>query len=118
MASMHLASTELLDALRDEYRSLVADAEEELQQLALNRRQLHDQDMHRIRRHLLVTERDQVMQAFRQGAIGRKSQERLLADIDARLLSLEAREGPAEPVANVSPPGDRAARAAPPPSGP
>lgn len=90
MANMHEASTEILEVLHREYRGLVEGAEEELQQLALNKPQLHDDDMHRIRRRLLVTERDQVMQAFRQGAIGRQSRERLLADIDERLLRLDA----------------------------
>jgi CPA1 family monovalent cation:H+ antiporter len=89
MSQMHLAAPTILDALREEYRRIVESTEKELQKLAANRGPLRDRDLYRIRRRLLITERDQVMQAFHHGTLGRKSQERLLADIDARLLRLE-----------------------------
>jgi Na+:H+ antiporter len=96
MAQMRSAPPEILDALREEYRGLVEHIEQELQKLPIARRRLHDEDLYRIRRRLLVTERDRVMQAFQRGAIGRTSHERLLADIDARLLQLEAGDAPSE----------------------
>jgi hypothetical protein len=57
--------------------------------LALSTRELQSRDLGRIRWDLLDIERDRVMQSFRQGVLGRKSQQKLLADIDARLSELE-----------------------------
>ena len=94
MAQMHLAAPEILSSLRDEYRRTVESTEEEMQKLAVSRP--YSRDLYRIRRRLLVTERDQVMRAYREGALGRKSQERLLADIDARLVRLESGDTPPE----------------------
>jgi CPA1 family monovalent cation:H+ antiporter len=92
MSRMRLAAPEVLDAMREEYRGLIERTEQELQKLAVSLEPLHNQELHRIRRRLLGIERDQVMQAFRQGTLGRKSQEKLLADIDARLLGMETGE--------------------------
>jgi hypothetical protein len=47
-------------------------------------------ELFRIRRHLLDTEREQVIQAFRHGELSLKSQETLRAGIDARLVGLES----------------------------
>ncbi|HUL41993.1 MAG TPA: Na+/H+ antiporter [Burkholderiales bacterium] len=92
MSRMRLAAPETLDSLREEYRHIIESTEQELQKLAVSSKELPNRDLFRIRRHLLVAERDQVMQAFQQGTIGRKSLDRLLADIDARLLRLETGE--------------------------
>jgi hypothetical protein len=44
------------------------------------------------RRHLLLTEKNHVIDAFRQGLLDQAVYEKLLADIDARLLRLESGE--------------------------
>jgi hypothetical protein len=44
------------------------------------------------RRHLLLTEKSHVIDAFRQGLLDQTVYEKLLADIDARLLRLESGE--------------------------
>jgi CPA1 family monovalent cation:H+ antiporter len=95
MAEMRSAAPDILSSLREEYRGTVATEEQALQELSAG--EPHSQDVHRLRRQLLVAERDQVMRAFREGTLGRKSQEHLLADIDARLLRLEAGEAPKGP---------------------
>jgi Na+:H+ antiporter len=92
----HLAAPELLDSLREEYRHTMTSAEQELRTLAVDSRELSRQDLRRIRLRLLAAERDQVMRAYAQGVIGRTSQERLLADIDARTLGLDAEPEPAD----------------------
>ncbi len=94
MAELHSAPPDALDALRSEYRATIERTEQELGKLAVDRTKLREEDIYRVRRRLLVMERDRVMQAFQQGTIRRESQERLLADIDARLLRLEAGEDP------------------------
>jgi Na+:H+ antiporter len=89
LSQTRAAAPEILDTLRTEYSRMVESAEKQLRSLTMSTQQLQDQELCRIRRHLLDTERDQVMQAFRQGELGLKSQETLLADIDARLVSVE-----------------------------
>ena len=95
MSHLHLAAPEILDTLRQEYRHEVDSTEQALRKLAVSRVQLRNQELHRLRRHLLVIERDQVMQAFQQGALGSASRDRLLADVDARLVRMEAGGDPA-----------------------
>jgi Na+:H+ antiporter len=90
VASMHLATPTMLADLRKDYQRLIAQAEGELRKLTVSDQQLYSQDLRRIRRRLLAAERDQVMRSFAQGVISRRSQEQLLADIDARLLNLES----------------------------
>jgi monovalent cation:H+ antiporter, CPA1 family len=92
MSQLRAASPEILDALRMEYSNLAQHAEEELRTLSLNSRELQDSDRQRVRRHLLDIERDRVTQALQHGSLGRESHERLLADIDARLLALDTGE--------------------------
>jgi Na+:H+ antiporter len=90
IASMHLATPEMLANLREDYQQLIAQEEGELKKLAVSGGQLYGQDLRRIRRRLLAAERAQVMRSVARGAIGRRSQEQLLADIDARLLNLDS----------------------------
>ena len=88
-SQMHSSTPAIIEALREEYRRSMKDSEHELRDLAGSASSLDERERQRVRRRLLITERDQVMRAFRQGTLGRKSLQQLLADIDARLLELE-----------------------------
>lgn len=88
----HLAPADVLTSLREEYRERMERADEEVKKLAVDASELRSGVLQRIRRRLLFAERDQVMQAYQYGTLERGTQERLLADIDARLLSLDIRE--------------------------
>jgi CPA1 family monovalent cation:H+ antiporter len=95
LSRMHLVAPEVLDGLRVEYQHFLETAEQELRELPVNARQLQQHDLQRIRRHLLDTERDQVIRASNEGTLSHKSQERLLADIEARCV--QPAEGQADP---------------------
>jgi len=97
MGWMYVAAPEILAEVRAEYDQTVKLAEQELQKLTVDEKDLREHEAQRIRRHLLLTERERVMHAFNAGTIGRKSQDRLLADIDARLLNLESGQEPPDP---------------------
>ncbi|HTV78093.1 MAG TPA: cation:proton antiporter [Steroidobacteraceae bacterium] len=86
MAAERSLNPETLETLRCEYRRRGDAAEQQLRALMLDSRELLTGDLLKGRRRLLDIERDQVMHSYRQGALGRESQERLLADIDARAL--------------------------------
>ncbi len=96
MAARHLAAPETLDALREQYAARVEQAEAELGGPEGNREALAREELYRVQRHLLLVERARITEAYRQGTLGNRSRERLLADIDARLLKLET-DGVPEP---------------------
>jgi hypothetical protein len=60
--------------------------------LELDRTAIVAQESRWARRHLLLTERNHVIEAFRQGLLDQAVYEKLLADIDARRLRLESDE--------------------------
>jgi CPA1 family monovalent cation:H+ antiporter len=87
LEQMRVTAPEVLESLRREYTERAAAAEQELGKLVSNR-DMQQQDLRRVRRHLLDIERTRVLQAFQHGTLTRDSQQRLLADIDARELEL------------------------------
>jgi monovalent cation:H+ antiporter, CPA1 family len=89
LAELRSAPPAVIETLQAEYARRAQDAEQALHKLALSTHELQSRDLGRIRRDLLDIERDRVMQSFRQGVLGRKSQQTLLAEIDARLSELE-----------------------------
>jgi len=89
MSGRRLVSAQILEPFREEYQRRLEGAGEKLQKLTLDARLLRRRERARVRRHLLVIERDRTMQAFQQGIIGRKGRDRLLADIDARMVETE-----------------------------
>jgi monovalent cation:H+ antiporter, CPA1 family len=89
LAELRSAPPVVIETLQAEYARRAQDAEQALHKLALSTQELQGRDLGRIRRDLLDIERDRVMQSFRQGVLGRRSQQKLLADIDARLSELE-----------------------------
>ena len=108
------APQEVLAALHEEYEARIERAEAGIQALHLEEGALREEEMLRARRHLLVVEKDRVLQAFHQGTLSQDVYEKLLADIDARLLALEdgtPREGGEE--RDGEPPGAGAAAVAP-----
>jgi len=100
MTRMHAAPPEILARVRAEYDRAVRNAEQDLQKLTVSGKDFTEREAQHIRRRLLVIERDRVMQAFTTGSIGRRSQDRLLADIDARLFRLEDGQDAADPTAD------------------
>jgi CPA1 family monovalent cation:H+ antiporter len=90
MAQLRLADQQVLDTLRQEYTDLVARTRDEVEKLDVDRPALRGEELKRVRRQLLMTEKNAVMEAFRENRLERDAYERLLADLDARLLALES----------------------------
>jgi CPA1 family monovalent cation:H+ antiporter len=89
LAALRSAPEGVLEVLRTEYSGIAKVAEEELHRLTPEAGKLQKRDLARVRRHLLDVERDRIQDSFRQGALGRKSYEHLLAAIDARRMAAE-----------------------------
>jgi CPA1 family monovalent cation:H+ antiporter len=92
MSHVHFTNPEVLAGLRREYELKVERDNAALDELHLERQQLHAEELQWVRRHLLMVEKGVVIDAFHRGHLNQAVQEKLLADIDAQLLRLESGE--------------------------
>ena len=92
MSHVHFTNPEVLAGLRREYEQKVERDNAALDELHIERRQLYAEELQWARRHLLLLEKGVVIDAFHRGHLSQTVQEKLLADIDARLLRLESGE--------------------------
>jgi CPA1 family monovalent cation:H+ antiporter len=79
----------VLSELHEEYEDMIRRSEEELNSLKIDRKQLQREELESARRQLLLTERKHLLEAFHQGMLSQRVYEKLLEDVDARLLQLE-----------------------------
>ncbi len=92
MSHVHFAHQDVLSSLRQEYEEKIEQDSKALNEIHLDREELHDEEMQWARRHLLLSQKRSVTDAFHRGILNQTIQERLLADIDAQLLRLESGE--------------------------
>ncbi len=92
MEHVHFENRKVLSRLRDEYEEVARDTREKIEDLHVDRELVETEELEWARRHLLLTEKKRVIDAFHQGLLGQDIYEKLLADIDARLLQLESGE--------------------------
>jgi len=89
---VHGAPPAVIGALREEYNSARERMRTNLQSLRADGNDLREADTYRVRHRILQAEKAAVLDAYQQGGISRTAYERLLADIDARLLELESHD--------------------------
>jgi CPA1 family monovalent cation:H+ antiporter len=87
---------EIISSLEEEYRSRVQKHQEKLREFRSEEKKFRREEMTWARRHLIQVERQEIIEAFHRGLFSQDAYERLLADIDARLLLLESGAGPPE----------------------
>jgi CPA1 family monovalent cation:H+ antiporter len=75
--------------LRDEYKEKIKNIEQDIGKMEPDLDQLMDRETHWARRHLLLVEKNRIIDAFQEGRLSQHVYEKLLADIDARLLTVE-----------------------------
>ena len=92
MSHVHFSRDDVRGQLKDEYEKRIKKEQGQIGQLKLDRAAIADQESQWARRHLLLTEKNYVIDSFRQGVLNQEIYEKLLADIDARLLRLESGE--------------------------
>jgi CPA1 family monovalent cation:H+ antiporter len=92
MAREKFAHGDVLSAVQKEYEAHLREAETGIRDLHLEQSRLRDEELHAVRRHLLLSEKDELLRTYHQGMIGQEALDRLLEDIDARLLKLESGE--------------------------
>jgi CPA1 family monovalent cation:H+ antiporter len=92
MEHAHFTHPDVLANLRRQYEQKIEEDRAALDELHLESRQLHEEEVQWARRHLLLVEKRVVTDAFHRGVLNQSVQEKLLADIDAQLLHLESGE--------------------------
>ncbi len=92
MAATRRVSAEVADEVRVGYDARVRQAKEAIDALRLERLEVRDEEVHRTRRHLLLSERTHLREALHSGLIGEEPYAALAADVDARLVELESAE--------------------------
>jgi hypothetical protein len=89
---------EVAAELRAQYTRLGAEAEAKVHELHLERNDLEAEERSSASRHLRAVEKQSILDAAKSGLLGTHATERLLRDVDARLVELDDDhgEGPAE----------------------
>ncbi len=82
-----------LAALRSEYMGRLAGVEGELERMRETHADLHEAELLRARRHLLMVEKAEAIEANHQGLLSREAYDAVLAEIDSRLVQLHAHGG-------------------------
>lgn len=80
---------DIVEELRGEYRERAQHAEAALREFHAQVERIRAEEALRARRHLLIVEKDRVLQAFHDGLIGTEACHRLMVRIDADLQRLE-----------------------------
>ena len=110
MQRTRFASDEVLETLKQRYRQVVRDAEGAARELNLAHLVLREDEMRAARRHLLLVEKQYLLDAQSQGTLGRIPYERLLADVDAQLTKVEfGEEEPSDDQSNGDGPQPKSA---------
>jgi CPA1 family monovalent cation:H+ antiporter len=88
----HFVEPRALDAVKEEYQRRVSEAEAQLEKVELDRGLLLREETAEVRRRVLLFERNHLMEARQHGMMGDEAYNRLLADVDARLLECDSGE--------------------------
>ena len=92
MSHVHFSGDGVRAHLKDEYEKRIEEQQDQIGELELNRAAIMAEESQWARRHLLLTEKSHVIDSYRQGVLSQEIYEKLLADVDARLLRLESGE--------------------------
>ena len=105
MEKLHLAPPSVLKTLREEYEGRVRDANASVEALQLEQEDLRAEEEAHARRHVLLTEKEEVLDDYRRGTLAAEAYEKLMAGIDARLSRIDSGTAPAAEHEAEQPPG-------------
>ncbi len=88
-----ITDRKLLEPLQEEYQERIAAAEQRLRDMHMEKAELRGAEIRRARRHLLIVEKDQIIESYHEGMLGRDAYEQLLSEVDDRLLRLAEDQG-------------------------
>ena len=88
-----VASPNIVQHLRADYRQRLKGADAQVRRLRVDKERLRSHELDRLRRRLLLVERDRIMQDYYQGLFSPEGRDELLEDIDVRLSDIENTSG-------------------------
>jgi Na+:H+ antiporter len=88
---LHSIAPGAVEQLKADYQQRIEHTRGEIGKLTVERDHLQNEEVHRVRRHLLLVEKNRLTDAYQQGLLTPAVHDRILADIDARILDLESR---------------------------
>jgi CPA1 family monovalent cation:H+ antiporter len=90
MERLHLAPPAVLKSLREEYEGRVSEATQSVEALQLEQEDLRAEEETRARRHVLLAEKEEVLNDYHRGTLTADAYEQLLGAIDARLSDVDS----------------------------
>jgi CPA1 family monovalent cation:H+ antiporter len=102
LALLHSLAPDALEELKTEYQERIARLREEMGKLIVAGGPLRTREVQQARQHLLLVEKKRAIDAYNRGVLSLPAHDRLLADLDARLLELESSDT-GEPQPDASP---------------
>ena len=90
MSHVYFTGQKVLAGLRGKYEQKIEHDQKALEELNLERPVVQAEESKWVARHLLLTEKNEVINSFHHGIISQSVYKRLLVDIDKRLLHLES----------------------------
>jgi CPA1 family monovalent cation:H+ antiporter len=83
---------EMLTQMRQEYQARLQKAQDEIRRVHREREEIRREELQWLRHRLILREKHQWIDDFREGLISREAYDELQADADARLLELESED--------------------------
>ncbi|MEZ4457341.1 MAG: Na+/H+ antiporter [Gemmatimonadales bacterium] len=93
LATAHFADEAVCRQLQAGYERRIAEERERIRELDRDRGGVIEGERRWARRHLLLAEKNRVIDAYREGVVSQATYEQLLRDVDARLLDAESAAG-------------------------
>ena len=97
MERLHMAPPGVLRSLRQEYEGRISEANEAVEALQLEREDLRAEEESRARRHVLLAEKEELLDDYHRGTLTADAYEQLMGAVDARLASIESGPGVDQP---------------------
>jgi Na+:H+ antiporter len=93
MERLHMAPPAVLRGLRHEYEGRLEEANASVEALQLEQEDLRAEEEARARRHLLLAEKEEVLNDYHRGTLAAEAYEQLMAAVDARLAAIGSDRG-------------------------
>ena len=93
MSNVYFSDKNIMNTLRKDYQSTIEGHSQKLDKFHLQKEEIYREELKWAKKHLLLVEKTEIIDSFHHGIIGQRTQEKLLAEIDSKLIQLESGEG-------------------------
>ncbi|MGH7689319.1 MAG: cation:proton antiporter, partial [Gemmatimonadaceae bacterium] len=93
MERLHTAPPAVLRGLREEYETRIREANEAVEALQLAQEDLRAEEESRARRHVLLAEKEELLNDYHRGTLAGEAYQQLMGAVDARLARIDTGRG-------------------------